>query len=386
MQKAIDNALTFPVGDELVVLLEGSDRIHILNPLATFIWKSLAQGYTPQTLSEEIARVFKIPTTQALSDIHNIIRMCTQQNDDVPPENTNPAGDTLAPNLPRISNKPWVPATERHYKFPRFRIKVRSHSPGIITHLDNLLPAALVTGHAPPDHSIDIMEHQGQHLLLKKGNIVYSAATEQEAAVLAFREIAETACHRENWLAILHAAGVAWQGQGLIMPARGGSGKTTLTAALITQGFQYINDDVIPIERGSTSLISIPTSLCIKQGSWEILKGWHPKLSSIQAYGRNHQEVKYLPVEPTNWASPEIPARHLLIPDYQPSASTTIETIPPTAGLRAIIEGDSLLHRPLTAKDIAYLTSWIDSLRCYHLIYSSLDEAVAIIKTLFENP
>ena len=122
----------------------------------------------------------------------------------------------------------------------------------------------------------------------KEANITITATDPTNAAVMAFREIAELACRREDWLIILHAGSVAWQDQGVIFPSSGGAGKTTLTAALIRHGFDYINDDVIPVERNTGKLIPVPISLCIKSDSWPLLQHFYPELENLRSFGRNN--------------------------------------------------------------------------------------------------
>lgn len=76
-------------------------------------------------------------------------------------------------------------------------------------------------------------------------------------AVLAERWLGDACYHladRSQGGLLLHAAALTWQGRGLILPGVSGTGKTTLTAWLLTQGFDYLTDELVFIPAGADTL------------------------------------------------------------------------------------------------------------------------------------
>ena len=53
---------------------------------------------------------------------------------------------------------------------------------------------------------------------------------------------------------VLHAAALAWQGDGLILCGKSSSGKSSLAAWLTADGFQYLTDEVIEVNTGLNTI------------------------------------------------------------------------------------------------------------------------------------
>ena len=61
-----------------------------------------------------------------------------------------------------------------------------------------------------------------------------------------------------EWLAIIHGAAVARDGEGWAIPAACGSGKTALTAYLLARGFDYLADDHVALSAQRRSSAARP--------------------------------------------------------------------------------------------------------------------------------
>jgi hypothetical protein len=370
----------YDLDDHLVVSREGADRVQLLNPLAKYIWDSIREGQKVEVIAAEVARHFDILQEQALVDVNSVI---AQWNHGLSAE-PRPQQLRTSSSPPKALYSRWQPEVESRFGFPRFSVHVRYDSHEIAGLVALMLGYLAVPSAENPDHDMDIVANDsGQgYLIIVDNRVVETATDPADAAVMAFREIAELACRREDWLIILHAGSVAWQGQGIIFPSSGGAGKTTLTAALIRHGFDYINDDVIPVERGTGKLIPVPISLCIKSGSWPLLQHFYPELENLRSFGRNNLRVKYLPPPAATIGARSYTPQYLIIPSREDGAAPVLESVSPAEGLRAIIEGESLLPQPLTSADVAELTHWVGSLSCYRLTYDKLDPAVQTILDL----
>lgn len=65
-------------------------------------------------------------------------------------------------------------------------------------------------------------------------------------------------------LVFLHAASVVQHGRSVLLVAPSGVGKSTLTWALLHQGFQYLSDELAPVELEALRVIPYPRALCLK--------------------------------------------------------------------------------------------------------------------------
>jgi hypothetical protein len=66
-------------------------------------------------------------------------------------------------------------------------------------------------------------------------------------------------------LYVVHAAVLWSRGAGVMLVARSGVGKSTLTWALLHHGYRYVSDELAPIDLASLTVLSFPRSLMVKQ-------------------------------------------------------------------------------------------------------------------------
>jgi hypothetical protein len=66
-------------------------------------------------------------------------------------------------------------------------------------------------------------------------------------------------------LLFLHSAAVEWGGTACLFAAEGGSGKSTITWALLHHGFRYLSDELSPIDLDELAVLPYPHALCLKQ-------------------------------------------------------------------------------------------------------------------------
>jgi hypothetical protein len=67
----------------------------------------------------------------------------------------------------------------------------------------------------------------------------------------------------------LHAAAVARDGRLLLLAGESGAGKTTLTLALLRDGWTYLSDDVAPIDVSTGEVVPFPKPLGVKEAPAE---------------------------------------------------------------------------------------------------------------------
>jgi len=70
---------------------------------------------------------------------------------------------------------------------------------------------------------------------------------------------------------LIHAGVVSWNGEGIILVADGGHGKTTLVLELIRRGFQFLSDEMAALGRADGQVHPFPRSLRIRPGTLELV-------------------------------------------------------------------------------------------------------------------
>jgi hypothetical protein len=65
-------------------------------------------------------------------------------------------------------------------------------------------------------------------------------------------------------LLFIHSAALEYQGKGLLLVAPSGTGKSTTAWGLINTGFNYLSDELAPIDLNTMMIHSYPHAICLK--------------------------------------------------------------------------------------------------------------------------
>jgi hypothetical protein len=86
-----------------------------------------------------------------------------------------------------------------------------------------------------------------------------------------FWHIGDEALRRTGSYLLVHAGAVALaSGQCLVLPGDSGAGKTTLVAALVRAGLDYLSDEAAAIDPVSRRVFPFPRALALKSGSFSL--------------------------------------------------------------------------------------------------------------------
>ncbi|MBN1422743.1 MAG: hypothetical protein JXP34_28465 [Planctomycetes bacterium] len=125
----------------------------------------------------------------------------------------------------------------------------------------------------------------------------------------------------------IHAGAVAAGAGGLLLPAEGEAGKTTLVLELCRSGAAYLSDDVGVIDlAGAGRLIPFPKSLRLRRWNAERLDAWH-LLGPFP--GWTGGEVWYAPPVANGLAIGEaVPVSAIIFPRYEAGLASAVAVRP----------------------------------------------------------
>lgn len=126
------------------------------------------------------------------------------------------------------------------------------------------------------------------------------------------RQLFEHASYDRSVLA-LHGAAVAWKGRAVALLAATGSGKTTLTSYLTANGYGYLTDDCVLIDRETLVVYPSVTPLHLREGGVEVLRACQRPCRKTNAFGGTGFPPVYLYAGELRHRAPA-PCRHLLYP------------------------------------------------------------------------
>ena len=172
----------------------------------------------------------------------------------------------------------------------------------------------------------------------------------------------------------------------ILIPAQTGKGKSTLTACLLKQGFQLINDDVVPVNAdGSVTALNLP--LKIKSGSWDVISPLYPELNHLRPVERQHICLKYLPITADERC--QHGSQHtldwLIVPEYAPEFPPVCRQLAGTEALAALLAAEPHLTQTLTPDYLQQIVRWVTGLKAFSLRYRSSEEALSLLRDMINQ-
>lgn len=184
---------------------------------------------------------------------------------------------------------------------------------------------------------------------------------------------------------LLHAGVVSRNGAGIILPGPSGSGKSSLTLALVGLGYSYLSDEFAAVEPSTGEVHAFPKPISIKNTSV------FPELASRKDLWsgpeENYEEaVWYIHPEDVvpNSVGRQAPIRYIIFPRYDASAPLTLQSISPSDAIKELIN-NSINFSSLGKGGLHILARLVREAECYTLLTNGIGPAVEVINELTEG-
>lgn len=171
---------------------------------------------------------------------------------------------------------------------------------------------------------------------------------------------------------LFHGASLVFDGQGILFAAAAGSGKTTLTASLLGEGYGFLTDELTAID-GCGRMEGFARPLNIKAGSLDLLRrcDW---LAPALGRARLSGGVTLMP-----WpriGSADIRLDAVVLPEWRADAAFGVEALSPGRAAAALMS--CLLNaRNLPKSGLALATRLVCERPVHRVRYSRVDDVAA---------
>lgn len=175
----------------------------------------------------------------------------------------------------------------------------------------------------------------------------------------------------------LHAAAVARDDELILLAGESGAGKTTLTLALLDDGWSYLSDDLAPLAVETGLVHPFPKPLGVKDpAAFERVGG------ELAGLGLGSPKGSFL-VPATRWdvAPKPLPVRALLFPRFATGAGLEIERL---SAAKAAALASAYLRR-LDPTTVALLNRLCAGATCARLSYGSSSDAIGAIEDVLNH-
>ena len=371
--------LATPLGAHRLLARTGDRRLWLLDAPAAALWDLYASGLDATTLAGLITECFGLDPELARTQVEQLLGQWQQAGllDDIAPRGPLAVDDPVspAPGPTRLPEGTWrVRVADR-------AIGLGATDPGLRQRLHAWLPppgADYAPG--PIDHRLSLHGDASAWRLTRDGQEMEAGQTLDAALLAVLHTLTGLGCRPAERLAVLHGAGLrAPDGRGLLLVAPGGAGKSTLAAALDTAGYGLLSDDVVPVNLDG-ELLGLGLPLCLKAGSWPVLRPCRPDLAACPTLQRGTLPVRYLPPCTPVPVRPVTPAWLLLV-RYTPGQPPQCRPVSPEQALQGLLSAEAVV-RDLTQAKLEAVAAWVMRLPSYQLSYPDLDSARRLIAHL----
>jgi HprK-related kinase A len=194
------------------------------------------------------------------------------------------------------------------------------------------------------------------------------------------------ALRSHSWL-MLHSAAVERHGGVLLLPAWPGSGKTTLCTALVFRGWRLFSDEFGLVEPLSGAVAPIPRPMPLKNESIEVIRGFAPDAELGPTIPNTRKgtiaHVKP-PAESIHHSGTSAPARWIVFPRWSAGAQFACEEMPKLDAFM-MLATNAFNYEMLGESAFTAVRRLVESARCFRLVYSDLDRAVAFLNGLADS-
>ncbi len=249
--------------------------------------------------------------------------------------------------------------------------------------IEPLLSVFTNSGQISCDYMIEIKKAGEEYLICINGYDFSWKIPRQRLAAFFNDRIRKMVFTDSDYFLASHAAVLSKGEKCLMMPAVSYSGKSTLSAALLSADYQYFSDEMAVLDEEYKAR-PVPLGIGVKQGSWKVLDSYLPQLKKLKEQERwDGIPLKYVPVSPSMLhGTTRKKVSHLVFPTYTQGSSAKLLPISTPQAICQLFEAGFTMKYDFSIKQVMELCNWVESIPAYKFVFSQLDQAIDSLEAL----
>lgn len=186
-----------------------------------------------------------------------------------------------------------------------------------------------------------------------------------------------TATYGNQYL-MIHAAAVERDGCAAILPGKPGSGKSTLTAALVNRGWRLLSDELTLISLDDGQVFGLARPISLKNQSIELIREFEPSsVMSRVVHDTAKGRVALLKAPADSVKRMNVPAhpKWVIFPKFRFQEVVALSAKSKAASLIELVD-HAFNYNVHGIRGFTRLADTVDACRCYEFTYSRLQDAI----------
>lgn len=376
-QELLPTFLQFPLDNELVVVRRDVEGLFLLNPAARLLWQELSGGASVEETVQAFVRAFQVPEFVARRDIsatltdwsEGLLRPETAYKESKPPS-----------SFPEWAGSASAAAVEMNCLLNDRMFRVILEGLDLVEEITPRLAgiATPVLPEGPPCYTFRV-RHRGEHVLLFRDQVcIAKEDTTSAARALLLQEMTQWCAPERKMRAILHAGACGTESAAILLAGASHAGKSTICAALMAEGFYCYSDDSAMLDC-NFRVAGMPFPIMLRPSSWPVLASRSGCMENASVHRRAGMESGFLPSNLPGNKSPAAPVKALVFVEYT-QARVQLETLTIYETLLVLQQSGFWVEHD--RENISEFLLWLQGLPRHKLIYSSIDDAVGVVRGL----
>lgn len=183
-----------------------------------------------------------------------------------------------------------------------------------------------------------------------------------------YREIVRCFIYQHSDMVWIHAGAAASDQGAIVLPGPWGHGKSTLTLELYNNGWQFLSDDIVPLEPNSNMAVPFPVTPKLRKGTGEAL-------ARHQVSGLKKIEI---PLVQSGVAATPQPISMIVFPNFSKTETAALRTISPGQCVGKLLE-NSLSFPENSDEVIDSLCRMVEKIPAFDLQFRKSDKAAQLL-------